>query len=363
MIATILGFATGIVSFLPIYGVDINPMSTHFIWLYVAIISYAIVKHRLMDIRIVIRKGLIYALLIALITLIYFALVFVSGTLFQNYLGRRSVLVTALVFTVIALAFKPLERRLQDLVDKFIFKRTRQMLEAENDLLMEEMRKQDRMKGVATLAAGMAHEIKNPLTSIKTFASYLPQKYDDPEFRLKFQEIIGDEVDRINNIVQQLLEFSKPRPLTLQKGSIHRIIDSTLDLLTNNLFKSSVVVKKRYEASGDLRMDPQQIRQVFLNLFLNSIQAMPEGGMLTIHTKNQTTDDGRQILVVAVEDTGIGIPQEHIGRVFDPFYTTNNESGTGLGLAIVYGILQEHGGEISVKSAPGATTFTLHLPT
>ena len=362
MVATIIGFTTGGLAFLPVYGIAINTGSTHFIWLYTALISYAIVKHKLMDIQIIFRKGLIYALLIGLITTIYFILVFVLSVMFQNYLGHRSVIAALFIFTIIALCFKPLERRLQDFVDKSIFKRTRKMLETENERLMDEMRKQDRMKGVSTLAAGMAHEIKNPLTSIRTFAQYLPEKYDDPEFRLKFQSIMTDEVDRINNIVQQLLEFSKPQPLTAREVSIHDVLNGTLELLANNLFRSSISVIKNFAATGTVRVDPQQMRQVFLNLFLNSIQAMPQGGRLTIATSQEKTPGGANTLVISVSDTGVGIPKEHLGRIFDPFYTTNANSGTGLGLAIVYGIIQEHGGEITVSSSPGSTTFTIRLP-
>jgi two-component system sensor histidine kinase HydH len=265
-------------------------------------------------------------------------------------LGIRSIFIALGVFTVIALCFKPLERKIQELIDKLLFKKTRETLEAENRLLLEEVQKQDRLRSIATLAAGMAHEIKNPLTTIKTFAEYRPDKYDDPDFRKKFSKIAVDEVERVNHIVGQLLDFAKPKAPDLKPTRIEGVIDETLDLLSNNLLKARIQIAKEYSPTPEVPVDRNQMKQVFLNLFLNSIHAMPQGGVLTVATSSNGSKPGIRI---SVRDTGKGIAKEHLSHIFDPFYTTNSESGTGLGLAIVYGIVKEHGGTIRASSEEG----------
>jgi signal transduction histidine kinase len=222
--------------------------------------------------------------------------------------------------------------------------------------LEDEILKQDRLKAVATLAAGMAHEIKNPLTSIRTFAEYLPEKYADPEFRGKFKKIVVDEVDRVNSIVQQLLEFSKPKEPELKPVSIVDILDDTLGLITSKLLDHKIALSREYQASPQILADRNQLKQAFLNLFLNSIQAMPGGGTLTV----KTTLTGNNRLLVAISDTGTGIPKESLPHIFDPFYTTK-ESGTGLGLSIVHGIVLKHKGKIRVESGSGGTTISVAL--
>jgi signal transduction histidine kinase len=197
----------------------------------------------------------------------------------------------------------------------------------------------------------IAHEIKNPLTSIKTFAEYLPKKYDDPGFREKFSRIVVDEVDRVNNIVKQLLEFSKPKELELRSESITGILDDTLGLLNNNLIQNKIEVVKNYKDSPVLPVDKNQLKQAFLNLFLNSIQAMPNGGTLTVSVLLSSD----LCSLITISDTGSGIPKDQLDHVFDPFFSTK-ESGTGLGLSIVHGIITKHGGKISVESVVGGGT-------
>jgi signal transduction histidine kinase len=207
------------------------------------------------------------------------------------------------------------------------------------------------------MARQVAHEIKNPLTSIKTFAEYLPKKYDDPGFREKFSRIVVDEVDRVNNIVKQLLEFSKPKELELRSESITGILDDTLGLLNNNLIQNKIEVVKNYKDSPVLPVDKNQLKQAFLNLFLNSIQAMPNGGTLTVSVLLSSD----LCSLITISDTGSGIPKDQLDHVFDPFFSTK-EGGTGLGLSIVHGIITKHGGKISVESiAELHTTFTIAL--
>jgi len=217
---------------------------------------------------------------------------------------------------------------------------------------------QERLVAAGQFATGMAHEIKNPLSAIKTFAEYLPEKYHDPAFRERFFRIVQAEIERINQIVKELLDFAKPAPLQLQEVRISQLLQDTLALLSNQMLKQGIEVTSLFEDNGLLiQADPKQLRQAFLNLLLNSLEAMPSGGRLEVQTALKTRE-----LVVRVVDTGSGIPVEHHHQIFDPFFTTK-ERGMGLGLAIVKGVVDRHGGQITVRSQPGVgTTVELALP-
>ena len=244
---------------------------------------------------------------------------------------------------------------------KFFSKKSRQMLAKENERLKEEIRRTDRLRAVATLAAGMAHEIKNPLTSIKTFTEYLDVKFDDKDFRDKFKRIVGSEVDRINTIVGNLLDFAKPRPLSERRVNVNKLLEETLTLLSNDFIRRKIDVIRGYspEATDTIKADPNRLKQAFLNLFLNAMDAMKTGGKLVVEMDK--TKDG--FLQITIEDTGKGISEETLSHIFDPFYS-NKETGTGLGLSIVHGIIKEHGGQITCESeTEKGTRFIITLPT
>ncbi len=373
--------------FLHNWGVDFFPIGCIFVALFITFTTYAIFKHELLGISIVIKKSLVYSMLLSTITTIYFSIVYITSSLLGDLTKAHSLPIILFILTIITLLFRPLEQKIRKVIDRLFYKKPREAIEQENAFLLQEVQKADQMRAVATLAAGMAHEIKNPLTSIKTFAEYLPSKYDDPGFREKFSRIVVDEVDRVNNIVKQLLEFSKPKELELKKEPIVPILDDTLNLLSDNLLKNKINAVKQYKDNPSLMVDKNQLRQAFLNLFLNAIQAMPNGGVLTVTTQtshpersknviptelNRKTREWRDLaldsstrpiglarndsldgeLLITISDTGYGIPKDQIPHIFDPFYTTK-ESGTGLGLSIVHGIVTKHGGQIKVESDPG----------
>jgi two-component system sensor histidine kinase HydH len=310
-----------------------------------------------MDIRIVIRRSLVYSLLIASITATYLVMVLIMERGFQGFFGYRSFIATAVVAFLIAIFFNPLRSRIQAFVDRALFKATPAELAAQRDQLLDEVRKGEQMRAVGTLAAGLAHEIKNPLASIKTFTDYLEAHYADPAFRAKFQKIVGGEVERINLIVQQLLEFAKPVPPKLQPVTLPALLDETLEFLNSELVQHHIEVHRRYATRAQVLGDPQQLKQVFLNLVLNSLHAMDGAGRLDCQTALQGAD-----LAVTITDTGTGITPKDLPHIFEPFFTTK-PTGTGLGLAVVQGLIKEHGGRIEVTSHPGqGTSFTLYLP-
>jgi len=336
----------------PLYPIGVISMPTAF-----CVSTYAMFRHQFMDIRIVIRKSLVYSLLVACITASYLVVVLVMEKWFQGFFGYRSILATAAVAFLIAIFFNPLRDRIQAFVDRALFKATTPELASQREQLLVEVRKGEQMKAVATLAAGLAHEIKNPLASIKTFTESLDGHYSDPEFRKKFKRIVGGEVERINLIVQQLLEFAKPVPPKLMPLEVAQVVDDTLEFLGGEFVKRQVAVNRRYDAKVRILGDPQQLKQVFLNLVLNSLDAMNGHGKLDVQTAVEGSD-----LVASIADNGSGIAPKDLPHVFEPFYTTKS-NGTGLGLAVVHGIVKEHGGRIQIQSQAGqGTTMRLYLP-
>ena len=237
-----------------------------------------------------------------------------------------------------------------------------------------QIRRSDRLASLGTLSAGMAHEIKNPLVSIKTFAQLLPERYQDSDFRETFFSLIGHEVDRIDSLVNQLLRFARPAKPLLKPMHVHDVLEKALLLVGHRLYQKDIKLTRSWRAEVDtIRADADQIEQVFLNFFINALDAMKPGGSLTVATEIGSTEtwptafpgdseDVREILRISVEDDGAGIKPEDVAHVFDPFFTTK-DYGTGLGLSVVHGIVQEHGGQIEVESElDRGTSFHILLP-
>ncbi len=239
--------------------------------------------------------------------------------------------------------------------------------------LEREIRRTDRLASLGTLAAGMAHEIKNPLVAMKTFTQLLPERYDDPDFRETSSTLLADEVGRIDRIVNQLLRFARPAKPSLAPVHIHAIANTTINLVQQQFRRHRVDIIRQYEAQHDLiHGDADMLVQALLNFMLNALDALGDDGQLTVRTENiqvptQELDLWGQAVTkwrlrVSVIDTGVGIAPEDLGHVFDPFYTTK-ASGTGLGLSVSHGIVAEHHGAIEVQSEPGrGTTFQLTFP-
>ena len=193
--------------------------------------TYAIAKHQILDFSIVLRRTAIYAILVTLITATYFVVVLVAEKWLQGLVGYRSLLVSGTIGFLIAVGFLPLKNWVQTFVDRYFFHSTQAVLAEENERLRQEIVRTEKLKAVTTLAAGLAHEIKNPLASLKTFTQYLPERYDDPAFREKFARITGEEVEKINDLVRRLLEFAKPAPPQKQPVKLSRLLDETVEFL------------------------------------------------------------------------------------------------------------------------------------
>jgi signal transduction histidine kinase len=238
----------------------------------------------------------------------------------------------------------------------------------ENALLYEQqkdrlkkMYRADQLSVLGQLAAGAAHEIRNPLTIIRSTIQFLKDEVQNKEM---VSELI-EEVDRINTIIQGLLNFAKPAELNVETISLETIITQSISLARTTA-KNKIDIKFISNCkNSDIRADASQLKQVFLNLFLNSIDAVSDKDngfidiILDIHNQNEK---GVNFLIVKIKDNGYGIPAENIEKLFIPFFTTKT-NGTGLGLSICYGIINRHGGEIEIHSKENlGTTINIKLP-
>jgi signal transduction histidine kinase len=204
----------------------------------------------------------------------------------------------------------------------------------------------------------MAHEIRNPLGAIKGAVEILKDDYGPEDARYEFIQILLKETDRLNHIVQEFLGFARPKQPDFQQADLNEAIESVLTLTAQEAKKAGVKVEKRLDpAIGKRGLDVSLLRQAFLNLVLNAIQAMEGGGVLTIGSRLQG-----DAVEITISDTGAGISEENRKKLFSPFFTTK-KNGTGLGLAITYRIIENHRGTIHVASEPGkGTTFRVKLP-
>ncbi|MBI5745608.1 MAG: GAF domain-containing protein [Nitrospirae bacterium] len=238
-------------------------------------------------------------------------------------------------------------------------------LEKKSIILMKQI---DKVDTFARFAGGMAHEINNPLVTISTFFQLLPQKRDDNEFMDSFSRLAFTETERIRRLTRELLDYGKPKQIQFRMEDLNILVTRVVLLIKLEAEKKQIAIKT--VLANDLpriHMDPDQIRQVILNILLNAIDATGEGGAITIGTRYIQSDQKEEFAQFWINDTGEGIAKEEIDKIFDPFFTTKHASigreGTGLGLSISHQIIKEHKGFINVESTLGkGTTFLIYIP-
>ena len=232
--------------------------------------------------------------------------------------------------------------------------------------LEHRLRRSGRLAALGTLAAGLAHEIKNPLTSILTFSRHLPRRFGDPAFREKFEKVVPRELERINEIVDRLLELARPARLHFTTVELPALLDTVIELYANEIETKQIAVAREYARDvPTIYADEHAIYRALVNLVANALDAMRTRGQLTLRVgwaEGPTRRAYHRRVRIEIEDTGAGIPSAERDRIFNPFYTTK-EGGTGLGLALTHKIIEEHRGTIDVASTPGVgTTFRVVLP-
>jgi signal transduction histidine kinase len=237
---------------------------------------------------------------------------------------------------------------------------SREMDETSENLKRSEARARaaEELASVATLVSGLAHEVGTPMGVIRGHAEALDRSVQDARGQWRLR-IILEQIDRITTIIQSLLNIARPKESLYIAVDLPELIETTLSFLTEKLRRRHVTVDKKLNASPEISGDPEKMQQLFLNLFINAIDAMPEGGVLGVRLEEEEDE-----VTICVSDTGTGIPPENLKNIFDPFYTTKAAGvGNGLGLVVVKRIVSDHGGQISADSEPGrGTRFEMRLP-
>ena len=240
-------------------------------------------------------------------------------------------------------------------LEKRVEQRTQELQNMQNFMIQSE-----KMASLGKMAAGVAHEINNPLTSILINAHLLMEKTDKNSSPFENLSLIAEETTRCSDIVKGLLEFSRQSLPQKNLVNINQLISHTVSILENQLtFQNIAIQKELGEKLPAVEVDTNKIKQVFWNFMINASEAMPEGGTLIISSR---VSDTNQDLEISFKDTGVGIKKENLNKLFDPFFTTKS-GGTGLGLAVIYGIIQQHSGKIEVQSEVSqGSTFIISLP-
>jgi two-component system sensor histidine kinase HydH len=224
--------------------------------------------------------------------------------------------------------------------------------------LQADAKQREKMAAIGNLAAGIAHEVRNPLSSIKGYATYFAGLFDEGSENRKAATVMITETERLNRVISELLDLSRPSEIKPREADMAVVMDTVSRLLRQDAADQGIAIAIDIEPDlSPVELDPDRMVQALLNIGINGIQAMEAGGRLALRARRSGPD-----LVIEVEDTGQGIAEEDLATVFDPYFTTKSQ-GTGLGLAVVRKIVEEHGGSVAVASAVGkGTTFTLSIP-
>lgn len=238
--------------------------------------------------------------------------------------------------------------------------------------LEERLRRADRLAALGTMAAGIAHDIRNPLTSILIFSQLMSLHHDDPDVREKFDRVVPRELERVQAVIEDMMELARPATLHLEPVNLSEVLTQVLELYEGQATTQGIKITREFDpALPPCIADRKRVHRCFSNLIANAIQAMPNGGDLTTRASQAeavllAAQPGgtpmEPAICVTITDTGQGIPPERLSRIFDPFYTTKDK-GLGLGMAITHRIVVDHKGTIDVQSQVGlGTTFIVHLP-
>ncbi|MFV1957613.1 MAG: ATP-binding protein, partial [bacterium] len=229
--------------------------------------------------------------------------------------------------------------------------------------LEDRVKRTDRLAALGTLAAGLAHEIKNPLTAIRTFVQLMPERHKRADFLEKFNRTVPRELDRVNNLLEDLLDLVRRPTLNITRVQVGDLVDHILETLEPEIEMRGVVVDKVIDAGTQpVRADAEYLSRAIFNIVLNAVQAMPQGGTLRISSEVRYVPGEEEAVLINISDDGFGIPEEYIDQIFNPFFT-DKEKGTGLGLAVTNKIIEDQDGSITVKSERGkGTDFTINLP-
>jgi signal transduction histidine kinase len=253
-------------------------------------------------------------------------------------------------------------RELQATIDALC--QSEEKLRHQSQELEQQLIASGRLVSLGEITASMAHEFNNPLGIIMGFIEDILSNLDPADPNYRALKIVDEESRRCKKIISDLMEYARPRSAELCSTDVAALIEKTLQLVENRLYKQKVAAAKNLEANlPRINADPQQLEQLLINLYLNALDAMPDGGKLTIETQVELADEMPAAVALTVADTGFGIAEEDLPKIFQPFFSAKKRRGLGLGLPICARIVKNHGGRIDVESRPGeGTAFRVYLP-
>ncbi|MBW2545049.1 MAG: hypothetical protein JRD43_06215, partial [Deltaproteobacteria bacterium] len=345
-IACALAAALSVSDIFHYYGYGIPSMSNIAIAILIYFTLIIITHPRLPELHEIMVRAFIVLALVLFVTIIVYLITGLFGE--NTILPLNSVLMASFV---IVISIDPAKLVLKKIASRFFFEgkdvfvslyAIDEEIEKEKSVLLEEM------------STGLAHEIRNPLSSIKGAAQYLKSETESTQNH-KLLGVIVEETDRLNGVVSQFLDYARPYSMNAEMQDVNRIIDKVISLIKTAGLPENIVIEKNLDNNfPDVKMDGEQMIQVILNIALNAIEAMPEGGTLGLATAGIENGAGKTI-EIAVSDTGCGISRDDLRNIFKPFFTTKKK-GTGLGLSVCQRIVKNHGGRIDVESTPGIGT-------
>ncbi len=442
-----------------VHDIKTVPVDNLLVVIYALLFAYAITRHRLMDVKIFVRKGIVYSILTAILSGLYVSFILVSGLLIKHVSGINVIWLIFPAVFLLAILFQPIKDKIQQKVDQMLFpekaafrKSVRDLsgdiatlfgLEMINEFTANTLRQKlkirdsrlilhsnesqetalplalvlnskngslgtlsigekisrepfsddeidilqtfanqlaiaientslhekilsdqkqlllaDKLSSLGKLAAGLAHEIKNPLAAIKGMTQALDRNINNQEYLRDLGEVVPKELDRISQLVDNLLSLAKTKELNISSVSLNDLLEGLLKLHERAFADRKITVCKKLLQVPVIQADSNQLHQVFTNILLNSLSAMPSGGQLSIASQ---VIAGK--VIVTISDNGEGIPSGKLKSIFEPFFSTKQD-GLGLGLAITHKIIEDHGGTIEVESKEGhGTTVRVSLPT
>lgn len=354
-----LGFMGGSSSIIPCYGLRVYPAFHFSICIYSGIMTYAIFRHQMLDIRLVIKKGIMYSILITSIMVFYLTSVRALEQIFQNLLGYKSFAGSVSITLVIAIIFNPLKNRIQGFVDRTFFRGTTAEIAAQNERLRDQVTQSERYQTLAGFTKDIIDAIQKPIGVLMASDRQLEERGGELGFIKDYAVQEREQIEKIDSLLEHLTSYSHPAEGISQRINMVKLINETLGMLRPQLNEKEILVRTDFQSPEDvqLNVDPSQLRQALFNIFMNAIEAMGSGGKIFIKTEKTETH-----LRIMVKDTGEGIAKEDMARIFDPFFS-KKQGHAGLGLSAARGIIESCRGKILVKSDVGfGTDLIIDLP-
>ncbi len=360
-ISSFIGIVGASSTLFPVFNIPIFPFGVITVPFYMVSVIYIVIKHHLMDVRFVIRKGLIYTLLATLITFFYLASIFIVERMFHNVLGYQSGMGSISIIILIGILFVPFKDYVQSFVDKYFFKASYMQIVEQNDLLKQQVVRAERYQTMSALSRRIIDELRSPLTSLVGYGYHLPKKMNDPEFLKKFITVYDKELQRIQGFIQQLSDFSELKPLDLKPVNMSNLVSQLLEYLSHHLQGKNIKISKYYKEDEEILVhaDAEQIKRALYIFLSNSVKCTPSNGQVWVGIENTMND-----VEISIKDTGEGLSQEDLSQIFDPFFSVSKASDdTNVSLAQAQNIISHHGGKVIVDSQLNVgTEWIIQLP-